>query len=297
MSKQRKSRNKNEMNYDPQQNSSIEKIAENLSQIANEMKNSTLEEKNYSLQKTVFLCSFIGAILGGLLTIAGIVLSNQANVLVKKNTEPFFHLNAIEENGETLAYQITNDGGQIQSASIILRNYIDVFDRYYTQDHYYFPFAEVSQTFPEQEGDYFTINFEDTYFGIDKWEGDGIINTLRNKLDDADLGAKISYLETMEMQYIDAGRNVVVEYYVIKKDESGELRMYFITPEYRDEIQSLVPMGSDFKFRTEDVFCRKLGTTGSSGGRRGSDPCAQFCQSVIDILKEEISRKTILSFD
>ena len=296
MSKQGKSRNKNKMNYYPQQNSSTEKIAESLSQIANVMKNTTLEEKNYSLQKIAFLCSLFGAILGGILTILGLTLSNQANVLMERNAEPFFHLNAIEKDGEIVAYQISNTGGQIQSASIILRNYIDVFDRYYTQDHYYFPFAEVSQTFPEQE-DYFTIDFTDTYFGIDKWENDSIISILRNKLDDADLGTNISYLETMEMQYIDAGRNVVIEYYVIKKNESGELRMYFITPEYRDEIQSLIPMGSDFKFRTDDVFCRKLDTTGSFGGRIGSDPCTQFCQSIIDTLKEEISRKTIKSFD
>lgn len=295
------SRERNARNHKPQplkSDNSIEKIEENLGIIANVMKNNTVEERDYNLQKKIFLCSILGALVGGLLTIIGVVVSNQANVLMKKNAAPFFQLNAIEKNGETTAYEIVNTGGQIQSVSIMLRNYIEIFDRYYSQDHYCFPFAEVTKTFAGQDKDSFLIDFTDTYFGIEKWTKEyGITNLLIDRLNQANIGANVSYLETMEIQYIDAARNVVVEFYVIKEDESGKLKLYLMTSEYLEEIKSLIPEGCDFKFREDDELCRELGSTGSSGGGRGSDPTEIFCQSIVDKLKEEISRKTTVTFD
>ena len=299
MSKRKNSRVSNDGEYKHKLNeNSIKKIEESLATIAEALKNDTAKESDNELQKKSIRYTLIGTIIGLLLSIASAVISIEANNLMKKNAEPYFQLETIEKNGETTAYHIVNTGGRIQSITIILRDYIDVFDRYYTQDHYYFPCTEVTRTFSGQDRDAFSIDLSDNYFGIEAWTKEGgMLNLLRNRLDEADLGTYISYFETMEIHYIDAERNVVAEFYAIKEDEHGIPKMYLMTSEYREEIKTLIPEGCDFKFRNDDGLCREIGSTGSSGGRRGSDPTAQFCQSVVDKMKEEISRKTIVTFD
>jgi len=275
----------------------LEKIEENLAIIANAMKNDTLEERNYKLQKKIFVYSLLGAIIGGLFTLFGVLISNKANILMEKNAEPYFQMSAIEENGETTVYHIVNTGGQIQGAMIILRSYIDIFEGFYTHDHYYFPCAEVAKTFSGQEGDIFSIDFTDTHFGIEEWtEENGMLKILKEKLDKANIETKIFYLETMEIQYIDAARNVVVEFYAIKEDESGKLNLYLLTTEYQDEIKTLIPDGCDFQFRNNDGLCRKIGSTGLFGSTRGYSLEEHFCTSVVEKLQEEISRKAIVTF-
>ena len=53
----------------------------------------------------------------------------QHKLYPRANVIPYGNENAIEKNGETTAYEIVNTGGQIQSVSIMLRNYIEIFDR------------------------------------------------------------------------------------------------------------------------------------------------------------------------
>ena len=299
MSKRKNSRVSNDGEYKHQLNeNSIKKIEESLATIAEALKNDTAKESDNELQKKSIRYTLIGMIIGFLFSIAGAAISIEAINLTRKNAEPYFQLSAIKKNGETSAYHIENTGGRVQSVTIILRDYIDVFDRYYTQDHYYFPCAEVTKTFSGQDRDDYSIDLTDTYFGIEVWtEERGMLSLLKERLDKANLGTYISYFETMEIHYIDAERNVVAEFYAIKEDEHGILKMYLMTSEYREEIKTLIPEGCDFKFRNDDGLCREIGSTGSFGGRRGSDPTAQFCQSVVDKMKEEISRKTIVTFD
>ena len=299
MSKRKNSRVSNDGEYKRQLNeNSIKKIEESLATIAEALKNDTAKESDNELQKKSIRYTLIGTIIGLLLSIASAVISIEANNLMRKNAEPYFQLSAIKKNEETTEYHIENTGGRVQSVTIILRDYIDVFDRYYTQDHYYFPCAEVTKTFSGQDRDDYSIDLTDTYFGIEVWtEERGMLSLLKERLDKANLGTYISYFETMEIHYIDAERNVVAEFYAIKEDEHGILKLYLMTSEYREEIKTLIPAGCDFRFRNDDELCRKIGSTGKFGSRRGSFPTLQFCQSVVDKMKEEISRKTIVTFD
>lgn len=294
-----KKQNSGDLKTQPQiNNAPIERIEEDLNIIAEALKNGTAGERDYKLQKTAILCSFLGAIIGGLLTIFGVVVSNQANILMKKNTEPFFQLNAIEEDGKKIAYQITNTGGQIQSATIVLRNYINVHVLDDTRDQYYFPCTEITRTFAAQNENCFLIDCTETFFGVDQWTREnGITSLLRDRLDEAGIIADISYLETMEIQYIDASRNVVDELYAIKEDEISKLQLYLITSEYIEMISSLIPKGSDFKFREVDSFSRTLSTARRTVGGNGLDPAKVYCYSIVNKLKEEIDQKANLTFD
>ena len=279
-------------------NDSDTKIAESLNIIAAALKDNELEKRVYEIEKNSLRTSLISAIVIAVLTMINVIISFQGNALVKKNMNPYFHLSSVEKAGKTTAYQITNDGGEIQSATITLRNYIDVFDRYYTRDHYYFPYAEVIKTFPGEAGECFLIDFADTHFGTDEWTKEsGNTDFLRGRLDEEGLGTTISYLEVVEIQYVDADRNIMDEFYFVQEDENNEFALALMTVEHQEEIKTLIPDGCEFKFQKVDEFCRELGSTGSFGGGRGNDPQTQFCLNVVDKLKEEISRKTIVSFD
>ncbi|MBR4049854.1 MAG: hypothetical protein IKK09_05095 [Clostridia bacterium] len=255
------------------------------------------DNKNTSLlDKIKIILDFISVFIIGF---SGVYISNQATKISKQqsdismmNTPPYFEISSYNNEEKQIGYTITNIGGYIQSAQIVLKSIINVNIQNFGGEDFYFVYQTMKTDYSNLKDNEFIIEFKYSSFGLSNWEYNKtpIIQTLSTKFDEKDIWAFMSYMEYLEVRYIDITHEIHTEYYLIGENEDNTL---FLSSLYEPnlEIEANNNIYSDFAFcynYNNIETKKKIGTTALGGSGRYLDAEYIFVKNICEVIDNYI---------
>lgn len=239
------------------------------------------------------ICELLSVLLIGICTL---ILSLKSNQISEEqfnfSTQPYFTISEIG-NGGLENFEICNQGGYIQNASLELTNMLKI--DIYNEDDYmqsiYVPFGTNIKELYDLKNNSFSINNPKYVMEASEME-----NRIISNYEDTEYNFKVSAFQWIELIYLDYNHDYVEEKYLIctKTDESGYQGCYLVP--LKDELLQMINDNMPEEYKEKDIYFPEgaLSAVGTGSGGRGStrtvtDDAQQEVNQIIDVIDQIVN--------
>lgn len=253
---------------------------------------SEYEKFSKKIEKYKLIINIFSAIIIG---VCGVYLSHKANEIAEHQTQisimemnPYFEITACSNDEQQTGYKIRNIGGYIQDANIVLKGIININVNNFGLESFNFVYDSASKHFSNIKDDEILFCFDSNKLGINNWNyDDEIIRNITEGLDKENIRATINYIEYMEISYLDLGKNIKSEQYLIGMNEDGEYFLSSLSIENEMFEKDSLYDSLENPLCSKGDIVKELGST-LHGASRKFDTNSAFVERVLDTIRDYI---------
>lgn len=231
--------------------------------------------------------------------VCGVFLSFKANEIAEHQTQvsimemnPYFEITACSNDEQQTGYKIRNIGGYIQDANIVLKGIININVNNFGSESFNFVYNSASKHFSNIKDDEILFFFDSNKLGINNWNyDDDIIRNITERLDKENIHATINYIEYMEISYLDLGKNIKSEQYLIGLNENGEYFLYSLPLENKEIEKGRFYESSEKSVYLQDEVVKQLDSTLHGAGRK-FDSNLVFVENILNTIQDYIAENS-----
>ena len=232
------------------------------------------------------ICSLISTIFIG---VCSLILANRANQISETqfyySTQPYFTILEVGDGGLE-EFQICNEGGYIQNASLELVNIlkIDVYSENEFVQTMYVPFGSCLKDIYDAKNKLFTISNPQSVM-----EASEVENRLYSYYLETEYDFVVSRIQYLTLVYLDCNRNYKEEMYLICMNP--EIEEYSLMPLKEDLLQSINDHTPDV-YKDKDVVFPKdaIWTIKPSSGRGVTRTFSRDAETMAEKIIEEVNQ-------
>lgn len=225
----------------------------------------------------------------------GVFLAFRANEIANYQTQvsmmeknPYFEITAYYDNEQQIGYKITNIGGYIQDANIVLKGIVNINVNNCCTESFYFVYGSISKHFSNLKNDEISFSFNGNKLGINNWcSDDDIIASIIKGFENDNICATINYIEYLEISYLDFGKNISTEQYLIGMNQEGEYYLYSLPLENEGIEKGAFYESIDPSFYLTGEIIKELGDTTLGAGRK-FDTNSAFVERILSTVRTHI---------